>query len=333
MLASVIVRSFHRAEALKELVARVREQDHSPLELVIIEMSDDPALVRELESIGDPRIRVIVSPPLDPPAARNAAVRGSKGEVLVFIDDDDLPLGADLVRWHVENYRDPLCMGVVGRLVGHPDRTAAPRFPRLVRAMAMRRTFFGDTVALTYNTLRKEGIDFLIGSNSSARRALFDRVGGWDEGLAMNEELSFAHKFARTRRPGEYFVFDPRPLLWRRTDVPGGLSRRARPDWHLRELEARLQYYREVVGRYFPVRYKLLAPLFVARGVQQTFFWIWDRDNAVRSVPERARASTELVTRLASVLRFERFPLGRVRWTEGDRGASSDDGQQPSTSR
>ena len=315
MLASVIVRSFRRPEALKELVSRVLEQDYSPLELVIIEMSDDPALVRDLEAIGDPRLHVIVSPPRDPPAARNEAIRQSKGEVLVFIDDDDLPIGNDLVRWHVENYRDPLCMGVVGRLVGHPDRTAPPRFPRLVRAMAMRKTFFGDTVALTYNTLRKEGIDFLIGSNASARRTLVERVGGWDEGLSMNEELSFAHKFARLRNPGEYFVFDPRPLLWRRTDVPGGLARRARPDWHLRELEARLQYYREVVGHYFPWRYRLLAPLFIARGVQQTFFWIWDRDNAIRSLPERAKASTELVTCLPSVLRFERFPLGRVRWT------------------
>jgi glycosyltransferase involved in cell wall biosynthesis len=315
MLVSVIVRSFRRQEALKELVPLVLAQDYSPFELVIIEMSDDPELVKHLEAIGDPRLRVIVSKPLDPPAARNEAIRQSKGEVLVFIDDDDLPLGNDLVRWHVENYRDPLCMGVVGRLIGHPDRKAPPRFPRLVRAMAMRRTFFGDTVALTYNTLRKEGIDFLIGSNASARRSLVERVGGWDEGLTMNEEMSFAHKFSRMKKPGEYFAFDPRPLLWRRTDVPGGLGRRARPDWHLRELEARLQYFREVMGHYFPLRYRLLEPLFIARGVQQTFFWIWDGDNSMRTVPERAKASTELVTRLPSVLKFERFPLGRVRWT------------------
>ena len=37
----------------------------------------------------------------------------------------------------------------------------------------------------------------------------------------MNEEQSFAIKFARMRRAGEYFKFDPQPLMWRRTDVPG----------------------------------------------------------------------------------------------------------------
>ena len=118
-------------------------------------------------------------------------------------------------------------MGVVGRLVADPEHPRAPRFPKVARHFAMRFTVFKDTMALAHNTLRKEGIDFLIGSNASVRRSLLDRIGGWDEGIPMNEEQSFAIKFARHRRPGEKFVFDPFPLMWRRTNVPGGLGRRA----------------------------------------------------------------------------------------------------------
>jgi hypothetical protein len=177
----------------------------------------------------------------------------------------------------------------------------------------MRFTVFKDTTALAHNTLRKEGIDFLIGSNASVRRSLLDRIGGWDEGIPMNEEQSFAIKFARQRKPGEKFVFDPTALMWRRTNVPGGLGRRSGTDWHLRELEARLFYYQHVVGHYFERRYRTLRPLFWLRGIEQVVVWIWDADNRHRSVGERVRASFEVVWGLPGVLRFHRFPENAVR--------------------
>jgi glycosyltransferase involved in cell wall biosynthesis len=314
-LVSIIIRSYKRRDALKELVGRLRTQGYPRFEIVVLEMSDDPALVAELAALGESRLHVVVSPPRDPPAARNAAIRRSRGEILLLVDDDDLPMGDDFIALHAENYADPRCMGVVGRLVSDPSHTEPPRFPRVVRAFAMRHTFFLDSIGLAYGSLRKEGIDYLIGSNASVRRSLVERLGGWDEGIPMNEEQSFAIKFARERSADEYFVFDPRPQLWRRTNIDGGLARRSRADWHLRELEARLFYYREIVGHYYPLRYKALTPLFIARGIQQTLFWIWDADNRHRTLSERARAMRELVTALPGVLRFERFSSGAVKWT------------------
>ena len=129
----------------------------------------------------------------------------------------------------------------------------------------------------------------------------------------MNEEQSFAIKFARQRKRGEKFVFDPTALMWRRTNVPGGLGRRSGDDWHLRELEARLFYYQHVVGHYFERRYRTLRPLFWLRGIEQVVVWIWDADNSHRSFGERVRASYEVVTSLADVLRFDRFPESAVR--------------------
>jgi glycosyltransferase involved in cell wall biosynthesis len=313
VLVSVVVRSYRRKEALKELVAHLREQRHPSFEIVILEQSDDPELVRHLESLGDPRIRVVVSAPQNPPAARNLAIRHASGEVILLIDDDDLPIGDDWIGLHADNYRDPLCMGVVGRLVGDPANVKAPRFPRLVRHFAMRYTLFKDTRALAYNTVRKEGIDFLIGSNASVRRSLIERIGGWDEGIPMNEEQSFAIKFAQQRHEGEKFVFDPKPLMWRRTDVPGGLDRRRGDDWHMRELEARLFYYEHVVGYYFERRYRALRPLFWLRGIEQVLVWIWDSDNGHRSVGERLSASLDVVFRLRKALRSSRFSVNDVR--------------------
>ncbi len=312
-LVSVIVRSYCRPAALLELVDRVRSQHYPAFEIVIFEQSSDPKLLADLEALGDPRVRVFVGPPTNPPAARNEAIRHARGELFLLLDDDDLPHGDDWIAQHVANYDDPLCMGVVGRLVPGPRASAGPRFPSIVRFFAMKYTFFKDTRSFAHNTMRKDNAEFLIGSNASLRRSLMERIGGWDEGIPMDEEQSFGIKFGFSHRPGEHFSFDPKPVIWRRTDVPGGLARRQGSDWHLRELDARLFYYRNVVGYYFPLRYRLFAPMFVARAMQHVLLWIWDPDNRHRSVRDRLRASIDVFLSLPTVLRKSRFSAGNVR--------------------
>jgi len=318
-LVSVVVRSYRRPKALFELVERLRTQSYPRFEVVILEQSNDPGLVEALNSLNDSRLQITVSPALNPPAARNAAIRKSRGDILLFVDDDDLPIQNDWIDHHLANYWDPRCMGVVGRLVSNPENPKAPRFPRLLRALAMRFTPFYDTRGYAHNTLRKVGIDFLIGSNSSVRRSLVERIGGWDEGIPMNEEQSFSIRFARLRAEGEHFTFDPRPMMWRRTDIAGGLDRRNGDAWYLRELEARLFYYRHVVGYYFPRRYLLLRPLFWPRAVLQVLEWIWDPDNRNHPFFQRLRASLDLILRGPTVLRGKRFSAKSVRrmsqWT------------------
>lgn len=313
VFVSIVVRSFKRPKELKQLIARIRAQRYLHFEIVIVEQSECSHLIAELEALADPRIRVIASPPLNPPAARNVGVRHAGGEVILLMDDDDLPLGADWIERHVRNYDDPTCMGVVGRWVKDPTRPSAPRFPRLLRFFALRFTIWKDTAGFAHNSLRKEGISVFLGSNTSFRRSLLARVGGWDEGIPMGEEQSFAIKFARRKRPGEKLVFDPTAAMWRRTDIPGGLDRRGGDDWHVRDLEARLFYYRHVVGYYFRRRYLLLLPLFWLRGIQQSLLWIWDPDNGHRSLTERLLASMEIWVRLPSAIRSERFPAHEVR--------------------
>jgi glycosyltransferase involved in cell wall biosynthesis len=312
-LVSVVVRSYRRAEPLLELVGRLRSQVFPRFELVILEQSEDPELIAQLAALDDPRMRVIASPPLNPPAARNAAIRHARGSILLFVDDDDLPIGNDWITSHVANYWDQRCMGVVGRLVSDPTRLAGPRYPRLIRALAMRYTWFCDTRAYAHNTLRKKGIDFLIGSNASVRRSLVERIGGWDEGIPVSEEQSFSFRFAKLKCDQEHFTFDPRPIIWRRTDVPGGLARRKGRAWYLRELEARLFFYRHVVGYYFPVRYQWARPLFFPRAVFQVLEWIWDSDNRSRSFVERLTASLDLLLRGFTALKSKRYSASQIR--------------------
>jgi glycosyltransferase involved in cell wall biosynthesis len=311
-LASVIVRSYRRAKALLELVDRLLRQHYPRFEVVIVEQSDDRELVAALTARHDPRLRILERPPLGAPGARNEGVRHARGEVLLFVDDDDLPIGDDWIDAHLANYDNPRCMGVNGRLAGSAAGDPAPRFPRLVRWASLRHTPFKDPWTFAFGTLRKDGIDFLVGSNASVRRSLIERIGGWDEGIPMGEEQSFAFKFARARRPGEHLTYDPRPQVWRRVNIDGGLDRRSARDWYRRDLEGRVIYYHGVVGHYFPWRFRLLYPLYLLRVIEQVLIWLWDRDNADRGFGERLRAT---------LLTLAEFPA--IEWRRGwhlDRG-------------
>jgi hypothetical protein len=79
------------------------------------------------------------------------------------------------------------------------------------------------------------------------------------------------------------------------------------------ELEARLFYYEHVVGHYFPLRYRLLYPMFLLRGMEQVLLWICDPDNRHRRLVERLRATIDLVKSLPRVLAFQRFSASDVR--------------------
>src|SRR3954468_24177563 len=90
---SVIVRSFNRLGALAELLTALLAQDHDSFEIVVVEQSTErmSADLARIDALArDPRVRILRSRPLGGPGARNAGVRAARGDLLVFIDDDDL---------------------------------------------------------------------------------------------------------------------------------------------------------------------------------------------------------------------------------------------------
>ncbi len=292
---SIVVPSYKRPKELLELLQALVTQSVRETEIVIVEQSEDPSVVRDVEALNDPRIRIVLRPPLGLPGARNVGIEHARADILLFIDDDDVPLTDDWVQQHLDNYDDPQCLGVVGRLSRSREGDPPPRFPRLVKLAAFRYTMFKDPRTLAFGSLRKEGIDFLTFSGGSIRKALFERVGGFDEGLPLDEEHSFFFRYATIKQPGDYFVYDPRPAIWRRLDVRGGLDRRRKTDWYKKELEGRIFYYHAVVAHYFPTRFKVMYPLLMVRALSRAQSWVWDPDNSAHSFGERLNASIKML--------------------------------------
>jgi glycosyltransferase involved in cell wall biosynthesis len=262
-MGTVVIRSHKRISYMLEIVDVCLKQDYPNFEVLIIEQSEEQreqyrAQLEELKR--DQRVRIYEYGSLGPSRARNEAVKHARGEILVFVDDDDLPLGTEWLSSHMANFDDDLCIASSGRQVLSTDEDPTPFNTEKNRRNCLRYTFFKMPQARVRHTARVVGITAIHGTNSAIRKSAIQRAGGWDE-EEDHEEDSFAFKYERLRKPGEYFVYDPKPVILRQMDIPGGVGRRDADEGYV--LKAELNYSHNVVRRFYPGRFYAFYPVFI----------------------------------------------------------------------
>lgn len=293
---SVIVRSYNRLAALAELLERLLAQDHDDFEIVVIEQSTrrPPDELARIESLAaDPRVRILRHPPLGGPGARNAGVRAARGDLLVFIDDDDLPASPDWLRLHEANFADPRCLGVTGQFV---VEGAAP-YANMARARRRVLSFNLLKWQRVYaRTDQRTQVESLMGGNAAIPRATLERFGLWDECTPIEDEPSLAYRIGAGKRADEYLLFDPAPKMIRRLDVPGGMAKRTMSGpTYARRVFA---FLHNVVAHYFPARFALLYPAYVGLLAYHVIEWICSDSKRHTTWPRRIWASAGFVAAL-----------------------------------
>jgi glycosyltransferase involved in cell wall biosynthesis len=96
-LVSVIIPTFNRAGVLARAIDSVLGQTYRPVEVMVVDdgsMDDTPEI---LKTYGDAIVSV-VQDNAGPSAARNRGIRESRGELIAFLDSDDLWLATKLER-------------------------------------------------------------------------------------------------------------------------------------------------------------------------------------------------------------------------------------------
>jgi glycosyltransferase involved in cell wall biosynthesis len=287
---SVVVRSYNRLAALCELCERLLGQAHDSFEIVVIEQSTavDPVASARLDGLArDARLRVLRSKPLGGPAARNLGALEARGDIIAFIDDDDLPVGPDyLSRLEAPFREDPGCMGVTGRHFWRGKETVSTGYRRRASRRCMR---FSPVLRLPWTYPRHDqpvrGVDYVHGTGAACRRALLERVGGWDVDTPIEDETSMGIRAGRALAAGEYLAFDPRAVLERRMDLDGGLAKRRMTSG--RHYQKFMTFVHHILGRYYPARVRALYPAYVVAGVAWTVDWIWHDSSAHDTVGKR----------------------------------------------
>lgn len=222
---SVIVPTHQRRSevvALIEALALQRASD--PFEvLVVVDGSSDgtaEALRRMTPSFP---LSVVEQRNLGAAAARNAGAARSRGEILLFLDDDMEP-AADLLARHDHRHRQG-ADAVVGHMPVHPDS------PRSFLTEATE----GWVAHRTGELQRGETVpgELVLTGQLSVARRWFEALGGFDESFTRGgsyggEDTDFG---LRLESAGARIVFEPKavshqrqqmelgPYLWRYRDV------------------------------------------------------------------------------------------------------------------
>lgn len=177
---SLIIPLYQGARFIADAVASVLEQDERPHELIVVDdgsTDGGPGIARHM-----PGVVVLNQPNLGPAAARNAGVAAATGELVAFLDQDDLLRPAALRRHREALAAAPaarlsVCRQRIGLLPGEP----LPSWQRPEHI---------DTDVLAWTP-----------SCICCRREVFEELGRFDEALKATSDLEWFRMYRARHLP------------------------------------------------------------------------------------------------------------------------------------
>jgi len=206
---SAVVPTYGRERVLVETLSSLFELEMPPDEILVVDQTvgHEPEIVRDLERLeraGSIRWLRLERPSI--PRAMNLGLLAARGELVLFLDDDIVPLG-ELVASHRESHRQSGAEIVSGQVL-QPEEVPEP--------LAGERFAFRSSLA--------QEVDCFMGGNVSFDRRFLLALGGVDErfhGAAYRFEAELA---ARARRSGGRIWYEPAAAI-RHLRAPRGGTR------------------------------------------------------------------------------------------------------------
>ncbi|MEP6617714.1 MAG: glycosyltransferase family 2 protein [bacterium] len=172
---SIVTSSFNHGHFLAETLRSVRDQGRDDVEHIVIDGGSTDGTVEILREFDGSLAYWVSAPDAGQPAAWNEGVRRSRGDVLGFLNSDDLYLPGGLDE--------------IARLADH-----RPDADWLIGGTA----YFGDGPGLEYPGLAPACATDILYFNAYApqpghfwRRSLLDRVGPFDETLHYTFDFDY----------------------------------------------------------------------------------------------------------------------------------------------
>lgn len=223
-MTSLIIITLRRASLLRMTLAALARQTRRPDEVIVVDNGPDPDTEAAARETG---ARYAVEPRRGYGSARNRGLAEARGDLLYFLDDDCVaePDWAERLHDVVANGRADLACG---------SRVTARR------GLAARLEYLSTDGPVLSPKLAPGPAPFLSTCNLILRREVVDRIGAFDEKLAMCEDRDFT---ARARDAGFRLRFEPaaRVTHWSSVERPA-------------DYFARMRHYGYGTSQYFAMR-------------------------------------------------------------------------------
>jgi hypothetical protein len=213
MLVSVVIPTYNRAHTILDAVRSVLAQRVGDLELLVVDDGSTDDTAARIAAITDRRLRYVRGRHAGVSAARNLGVGLSTGELVAFLDSDDLWHADKLAREVALLARHPEVDAVFTDLEKRHGDHVYPSFMRQTAVFSLRLrggAAYPDGLVLEPREMRLCLLEEvpIKPSALTVRRRVFERVGGFDETWSSSEDWEFLLRLARAHR----FAYLDRPL-------------------------------------------------------------------------------------------------------------------------
>jgi glycosyltransferase involved in cell wall biosynthesis len=220
-LVSVIIPTFNRNNVIHRAIDSILQQTYKNVELIVVDDGSTDNTSDTLASYKD-KLTVIHQNNAGPSAARNRGVEASRGQIIAFLDSDDLYMPTKIERQvDIMQKLDksvPCCL--CNAIVHFPDGRKKTSFDLAPIKPSYR-------VGIWKNVARILSTRFVLFTQSVAvHRKVLTRIGGFDESFSIMEDHALALHLSLVG-PWAY-IQDP--LVIYHADKPEGLSYRARKE-------------------------------------------------------------------------------------------------------
>lgn len=191
--ASVIIVIYNTGEAIVELLSSLKEQSVDAFEVIVINNGKIPQHV--IDKVCQESLLYIENNANHVSLARNIGTAYSRGEIVIFLDDDCLA-HRELVESHLQMYTDPEILVVQGK-------GSAKKLPFYCHFQS-------------HYDLGPSVVPAVMGfeANASVRKYVLEAVNGFDPELFGAEGLELSYRIVQEFKRPEALVYSPEPLIY-----------------------------------------------------------------------------------------------------------------------
>jgi N-acetylglucosaminyl-diphospho-decaprenol L-rhamnosyltransferase len=260
---SVIIVSWNVRDLLRDCLYSLREHPGVSLEVIVVDnaSSDGSAAMVAGEF---PEVRVIANAGnAGFTVANNQGLALSRGRYILFLNPDTQVVGDALAKMvsYMDAHEDAGALGPQLRYGDGSLQSSRRRFPSLATALfestplawhwpearnPWARRYHMDDVPISLKGDQggeAQDVDWVVGAALMARRAVIDRIRGFDEGFFMySDELDWCR---RAKQAGWRVVYFPPALI---IHYEGKSSEQSVAARHIRFHTSRVRYFRKYSG-------------------------------------------------------------------------------------
>lgn len=213
MLVSIIIPTFNREATIGAAVESALAQTYPNKEIIVVDDGSHDRTLEKLKTFGA-AITVISQTNAGPSKARNCGVKESKGEILSFLDSDDLWLPEKIAKqvqlMERAGEEMPCCVcnaiihGRAGEVIGHSFNNAG------IHTVVQNGEWINPSEVLATSFL-------LFNQVVAVRRTAFDQVNGFNESLRLLEDYELALKLSCK---GKWGIINE-PLVIKKNETEG----------------------------------------------------------------------------------------------------------------